>query len=306
MSWRLHLTNQAITDLQIISGESSLVVVWLRPNRAHFFDLAHGTQIGDARLEPPDHTDRQGEHWLTFISGLNAPNNSTLPIIRLASITIHTTDDGRMRLYHIGAADLHLDENGREEKLNTDEATEFVSVALDRFLGLIAALDSAGKLHVFQQHIRVGAFDMNVKLTADARAHVAISRGGGSIFVTDGSQLLLTDSSGQARHRTILNYYVRLMACSPNGRYLVTCDIDIGVIRVYDGTDLIPTHQRFAIDLMARATQLQLIADLPPAFVAPNAIAIDDNGVIAFSMSGVICVTDLSQMDALPRPQTLL
>jgi len=211
-----------------------------------------------------------------------------------------------MRLYHLPNAQLYLDENGREELLDKGEATDFAGVALDRFLGLVAALDETGKLHVFQQHIRVGAFDMGLTLGDDTRAHIAISRGGGSIFISDSRQMILTDSSGEARHKAVLNYYVRLMACSPNGRYVVTCDMDIGVIRVYDGTNLTPTHQRFAIELMAKATQVQLIADMPPNFIAPSALTVNDNGTIAFAMSGVICVTDLSQMDALPRPQTLL
>ena len=82
-------------------------------------------------------------------------------------------------------------------------------------------------------------------------------------------------------------------------------DPETGVIRVYDD-ELQPTHQRHALDLLQDAAQLQLIADLPPFNAAPGSLVIDNKGNIAFNISGVVCVTTLKQLDALPRPQPLL
>jgi len=82
--------------------------------------------------------------------------------------------------------------------------------------------------------------------------------------------------------------------------------METNVIRAYSGSDLTPTHQRHAIDLLADATQIQLLADLPPAQVAVSALTVTSKGVIAFALAGVICISDMSHMTALPRPQKLL
>jgi hypothetical protein len=103
-----------------------------------------------------------------------------------------------------------------------------------------------------------------------------------------------------AKRTRDLGYTVRLIACSPDGQTLATCDMDIGLIRVYRGPTLHLTHQRFAIDLISEATQVQLLAELPPAFVAPGALKVDNSGRLALSMSGVVCVSDLSYMDEVP------
>ena len=302
MAWRLHLTNQAINQLNILDD---LLGIWVRRDRVIYHTLDTGTQYGETVLIPPDTTDRQSELWLSFVTELVAPNDQFLPFVQLPQMTLHITNDGRMRLYHDNANGLFLDTDGREVTLDAGKTIEFTTVALDRFLGLIAALDENGQMHIFQQHIRVGAFDLKLNMDLDARPQIAITSGGGSIFVTDSRKLVLTDSGGRTRKSLDLAYDVRQMACSPDGKYLVTCDMEIGLIRVYDGKSLTLIYQRFAIDLMAHATQVQLIADMPPVFVAPSALTINNDGMIAFAMSGVICVTDLSHMDELPRPQTL-
>jgi hypothetical protein len=306
MAWRLHLTNQAIQYLDILDGEPPVLAAWSRRDRVLFYDLDNGTQIDDRILHPAGEGDHLGADWQTFLSGLRAPNGAFLPLIRLPNHAIHLTDDGRLRLYHQGGNVLLLETDGKEVPLDAGDATNFVSIALDRLLGLSAALDETGKLHLFQQHIRVGAFDLGLKRQPGLRSQVAISRGGSSVYVTNGREIVLTDTSGEIikRHETF--YDIRQMSCSPGGRYLMTNDLDTGVIRVYEGSDLTPTHQRFAVDLVAEATQIQLMADLPPTSVAPSTLACNDAGGIAFSMSGVICVSDLSFMDDLPRPQTLL
>lgn len=306
MAWWLHLTNQAIQYLDILEGDPPILAAWSRRDRVMFYDLEHGTAIEDRVLHPAGQHDRTSDEWQTFLNILHAPNGVHLPILRLSSLTIYLTDDGRMRLYFDGGTRLSLENEGQETQLNTSDAERLMAVALDRFLGLSAAIDQAGRLHVFQQQIQVGVFDLGLNVVSELRPHVAISRGGSSLFVSDGRQIVLTNSGGQAIKQQPVHYDIRLMACSPDGSYLVTNDVDTGVIRVYDGYDLVLTHQRFAIDLIAEATQVQLIADPPPNFVAPTTLAIDNDGRLAFSMAGVICTTDLNFMDELPRPQTLL
>jgi hypothetical protein len=123
------------------------------------------------------------------------------------------------------------------------------------------------------------------------------------IYVCDGQQIVSLDSAGRARKSRKLNHTVRQMACSPDGRLVVLSDMDIGLIRVYRGSDLTLIRQRFAIDLVLHATQVQLMAEIPPRNVAPGMLRIDNEGRFALSMAGVVCVSDLEQFDQLPAAE---
>lgn len=306
MSWRLHLTNQAITDLDILSGKDALLCAWSRRDRAAFYDLKTGVLMGETTLMFPSPQNREDSEWQNFVAGLKAPGGGYLPHVRTPLCDIYLTDDGRVRLYHTGGTDLFLDDNGTELKLDVQGAETFRLLTFDRFLGLTSALDENGKLHIYQQHIRVGEFDIGLDASPGNGLFLAMSRGGSAIYAGDGDRLLITDSSGRTRRQIETHYVVGSMACAPDGRYVITGDGETGVLRVYSGEDLTLLYQRFAIDLLAGAKQLQLLADLPPFMVGLSALRINNAGVLAFSMAGIICVSDLSQMDALPRPQALL
>lgn len=305
MAWRLHLSNQAIGRLDLLPGEPALLAAWTRRDRVTFFDIATGVQVADYTLRFIDANDRQGEHWVTFVTGLAAPNKAHLPYVQVGQVEIHTSADGKLRLYRVNEANLYLEANGREIKLEADANTEFVAAALDRDLGTIAALDASGKLHIFQQHIRVGAFDIGLQSPDGWQPLIAISDGGQAIFISNGEKIVLTNSGGTVVKEMNVHYFMNAMVCSPDGKRLLTSDIESGVVRVYQGDDLLPTHQRHAIDLLMEATQVQLLADLPPLSVALSALALNDAGTLAFAISGVLCVTDVAELDVLPRPQPL-
>ncbi len=305
MPWRVHLTNQAIRSLDILTGKPPLLAAWTHRERVAFFDLETGAPIEERVFKPVRVGERQGDRWHEFVASLVAPNNIYLPTVRTPQATIYATNDGQMRLYHVGDCDLFLEIEGKEVKLESNGASDLRSVGFDRILGLVAALDSDGKLHIFQQHIPVGVFDLGLVVHPELPSTLAISHGGAAIFVSDGQQVVLTDPAGRVRKQLDVHYFVGRIACSPNGKLLVTSDLETGVLRVYTG-DLAPSHQRHAYDLLSHATQLQLLADLPPAAMAVTALAAENSGILAFAMAGVICVTDLERMDALPRPQRLL
>lgn len=306
MAWRVHLTNGAIQNLQILpprKGKQTLLAAWTQRDRATFFDLETGAEIGEHK-----HTavGRQSDKWAEFVGGLVAPNGAHLPVIRTAQFTFYTTDDGKLRLYRMADNSLLLELDGKEVKLEPKSKAEVVVLGLDRVMGVIAALDSKGKLHLFQQHIAVGVFDMKLTLGEDSSLALAVANGGSAIFVTDGREIVLTDTAGKVKKRQMVHYAIGRMVCSANGKYVVTSDPETGVIRVYNGEDLTPTHQRHAMDMLQDADELQLLAELPPWGAAPGSMVIDDKGTLAFNISGVVCVTALKQMDALPRPQPLL
>ena len=306
MAWRVHLTNQAIQSLQILPGKPPSLAVWTRRDRVSFYDIESGALLLERTIPRPPDAEHLSDRWQEFVGALTGPNEKAyLPHIRFGQTNVYATDDGKLRVYHVGNAELLLETDGKEVPLTVKDATNFIAMDLDRALGILAALDENGKLHIYQQNIRVGAFDIGLVLQ-DIRPSVVISKGGGNVFVTDGRQLLCCDTGGAVEKRLPLHYYVSRLTCSPGGGMVATSDLESGVVRVYRGDDLTLTHQRFAVDLVASATQVQLMADLPPTSVAVSALAASNRGVIAFAMAGVVCVTDISHMDELPRPQALL
>ena len=48
MTWRVHLTNQAIQRLDLLAGKKeSLLVAWSQRDRATYFQLSDGIEIGE-------------------------------------------------------------------------------------------------------------------------------------------------------------------------------------------------------------------------------------------------------------------
>lgn len=306
MSWRVHLTNQAIPRLAILAGKSTLVAAWTQRNRIAYLDLETGVPMGERTLEDAATDSRQDVRWQEFVSGLTAPNSAVLPQVATRLGELYLTGDGGIQLYHAGGAKLILVTGGKETMLDTGTASRLLAVGMDRFLGLLAVLDEQGRLHLFQQDQSVGVFDPGLHLHDDLPCRVAIPQGGAVLYVSDGQQIVALGADGQVRRRFLTHYGIGHLICSPNGRFLATCDIDTNVLRLYTTPELLATHQRHAVDLMIRATQVQLIADLPPLKAGVSALAMNNQGVLVFAMSGVICMSDLTAMDVLPRPQKLV
>lgn len=307
MNWRIHLTNTAIRELHTLSGKPYLLAVWTQINRVEFYDMETGAYYGDRLIPPVPDDDYYSEDWQTFLAGLKDVKERTyLPIVTTTRATIFTTDDGQLRLFREPYNTLQLFADGQVHELDTTDADALISVDLDRALGTVVALDSKGDLSIYQQSIFVGKFDIGLKIDELVGGTVIISNGGGTIFATDGRQIIMTNTSGDVLHQRPVHYNIRQMACSSGGGMVVTSDNEAGLIRVYSGSDLIPTHQRFAVDLIAEAQQVQLMADLPPMSVSISALTAGSRGAIGFAMSGVVCMTNVSQLTKLPRPQSLL
>lgn len=307
MNWRIHLTNQAIRELHTLSGKPYLLAVWTQFNRVEFYDMESGAYYGDRHIPPMPEGDYTDENWQTFLAELkDVKDRAYLPIVSTPRATIYATDDGQLHLFREPYTTLKLLTDGQLTTLDIGEAESFISLDLDRALGVIVALDNTGKLSIYQQSLFVGQFDIGLTIDQLIGATVIVSNGGGTIFATDGKQIVMTDTSGEVLHRKSVHYNIRQMACSPGGGMIVTSDNEAGLIRVYSGSDLTPTHQRFAVDLIAEAQQVQLMADLPPISVSISALAAGNRGAIAFAMSGVVCITNVEQLTKLPRPQSLL
>jgi hypothetical protein len=306
MGWRLYLSNQAVQRLDMLTGQPPLLAVWMARGRVYYFDQQTGAQVGERTIPDVPAAARTDDVWHSFAAGLVAPNKAYLPYVRTALGDLRSSSDGRLRLVYAPPAALALELEGKDIALDTGAAARLRAVALDRLMGLVAALDENGLLHLFQQHIPLGAFDLGLRLGDGLPLAVVVAQGGGAVFASDGRQLVLTDSSGAVSRRLEAHYTIGHIACAPDGRLLATTDLDTNVIRVYNGADLTPTHQRHAVDLLAAARQVQLMADEPPALGALNALTLGSKGKLAFALGGMVCVSATSELNALPRARRLL
>ena len=306
MNWRIHLTNQAIRDAQILSGGWPLLAVWPQADRVEFYDIESGAWHGFRQLDaPPADSDYLSEDWQFFLANLvDLKRRACLPLVNVGGTAIYSTDDSRANLFHQPGGRLIFRAGYELHQLDI-EPGGLAAVDLDRSLGLAAALDVEGKLRIYRQGILRGAFDMGLRMDFLRTSDLVISHGGRLIFLTDGGQIVMADTRGAVLRRVAVPYEIRQLACSPAGDIVVTSDNEAGLIRVYSGADLALSHQRFAQDLIAAARQIQLMADLPPVSAAINALAAGHRGAVGFAMSGVICMTNVNQMARLPQASAL-
>lgn len=300
MAWRLQLSDRTIKRLDILSGKPSVLAAWTQANRLSFLDLQHGTPLGDKTLDAALTSNPADRVWQKFVADLTAPNGVFLPIARAAQSTILISTDGKLRLYEVGAEKLLLDIDGKVLPVEVDAALPLLAVHMDRTAGVIALLDSDAKLHLYKQHLRTGVFDTGLRVSPEFRPLLIVAPDGTSVFVSDGFQVAVFNQEGQVRKQRDLHYTLGAMNCSPNGRHFVTSDLDANVIRIYDAS-LTPTHQRFAVDLLADAKRAQLLPSTGTTSAALGPLAINNKGVLAFAVSGTVCVTNLAKLKAFPK-----
>lgn len=307
MAFRIHLSNQTIRQLHILPGKNPQLAVWIRRNHVQFYDLDTGTFLQETVFAEVGTTPRDHQAWRDLLSqtkGIETPHY--LPYVHIADTDIFSTDDGAMRVYRQRDDRLFIENEGIEEALTLIDAERLIRMDLDGALGVLVGLDEHLHLHIYQQNIRVGTFDIGLEPHPQLRADVVIARGGNLIYATDGQRIVQVDTGGTVNRTLETHYYIGRLTCSPSGTMLVTSDTEAGVLRAYQGEKLVLTHQKFAIDLIASANQLQLLADLPPADAALSAVVAYQKGILAFAMAGVVCVTDVQQMEDVPRPKRLL
>lgn len=304
MAWRLHLTDSPIRRLDILSGRPSILVGWMSAQRIAFLDLQNGAKRDERTLEPADTEDRHDEAWQTFVKSLTAPNGKFLPEVRTPKGIIYTTAEGDLRLYRLPAGELVLQTEDAETALPTktgDTTPRFTALGMDRVDGLIAALDTDAKLHLFRRHERLGVFETGLTLSDEFRPLLVVSKGSSAVFLSDGAQIAAFDMNGKCKQRVHLHYRLGAINCSTDGRRFVATDLDSNVIRLYSGGELNPTHQRYATDLLAESKRAQLLAGDLPVSAALGPVAINSKGVVAFALAGTICVTNLTKMKAMPK-----
>ncbi len=302
MTWRVHLPHPVIRRIDLLVAEKTVVAVWTQPDRVHFYDQRNGSLLGERVVEKLAFSDRQDERWRAFLNGLKAPNERFLPVVRAQNMLIRTTEDGRTRLLDTGDG-LYLEVLGKESLLTIEQDSKLIAVELDRESGAVVGLDMRGRLHVFQQRLYAGIYDTGLESADSSAMRVLVADGGNQIMVTDGQSVVMMDALGKVRKRLELHYSLGAWGVSQDGKWLATGDAETGVMRLYDGTTLMPAYQRFAIDLAADARRLNPSAGNQPSSVVPGVLALTNRGVLAFAMGSLLCVTSMTKMRAVPASQ---
>lgn len=299
MTWRLQLPQPLIRRVDLLIAATNVVAAWTQTDRIHFYDQRNGKLLGERIVEKMASMERQSERWRAFVNGLRAPNDVYLPYVRTGGIHLLTTEDGKIRLYHLSGQELVIEVGSKESPLEIDTEARITAVDLDLALGLVAVLDQRARLHIFQQRIRVGAYETGLSLDNEFTPLIFVPHGGKHVVVTDGQQIAIFDATGKARKRLELHYPLGVAASSPDGKLLATTDAETGVLRVHDTDDMTLAYQRFAIDLAADARRLNAGAGAQPPTNLPGTLAVSNRGVLAFGLGGLLCVTSVSKMKAL-------
>ncbi len=295
MAWRFQLSNRPIRRLDILSGQRSLLAVWPNAHQVHYFDLQHGTKLEHRNFSEPDPPQRDLPVWGEYLQALVAPNGLMLPVVQGSRLTLYTTADRSVQL--IRQSNLFtLSVSGNEAPLEIEPDADIVLISMDRAGGLLVFLDRLGRVHIYQRRVRIGIFDTDLAIGSDSFPQLVIPDGGASIMVGDGQQIVMLEPSGRIRRRFVTHYAYGVLACSPDGRLLTASDLDSGVIRVYNASNMLLTHQRFAVDLLVDAKRAQLLPVSESTSAAIGTLAITNKGALAFSTMGLVCVSNLSRM----------
>ncbi len=304
-TWWLHHSSSMIQQLDILPGTPALLAVWSRPNRVDYYGLESGAPSlnGEAAtyartVNVPLDVNRNARLWQAFLETLHAPNGAVLPYLEAPQISIYTTRDRKTRLYREPNGAVYRMQDGRESKL--DLPLDVQALVMAHETGRVAALDSAGMLYLDSST----PTQLALQPSLSGALLLAIAHAGEMVFASDGRRLIALDGQGRVLSTAELPYLIGMMACAPDGRSVVASDVDTGVLRAFDGRTLKQTHQRWAIDLIASAQQLQLIADFPPLTASLSALTVGEANTIAFAMSGVVCVTHTESMARIPAPPT--
>ena len=146
-----------MTVSEWLGGRPTVLAVWTKPNRVHFYDMEKGSLIDDRLLPPAPNKPRSSDEWQEFTAKLTGPDYAYfLPLVRVAGTDIHVTDDGKLRLYHLSDDRLFMEVDDEEDEIKLVGGERLLTLDLDRALGTMAGLDEKLRLHVYQQNIRVG------------------------------------------------------------------------------------------------------------------------------------------------------
>lgn len=306
MAWRALLSNRPIRRVDLLSCKPAAVAAWTHADRVTLLDLQHGAKIDELRFEEAGGTEYLSAPWRAYLASLKAAGDTPLPVVRANRVTVFTARDGQIRLFRAGDEALTLEAGGRLFPLVAEPGATILTLAVSADGRTTALLDRKGRLHLYQMHIRTGIFEVGLHPLDELAPALAVTDDGSRVFASDGQRLSVVDAAGRVVLRTETPYPLGTLACSGDGKWLVTTDLEANVIRAYASASLSVTHQRFAVDLLADARRAQVLPVTITAGAAVGPLTVNSRGVIAFALSsGLVCATSLTRMKAIPKSKKI-
>lgn len=304
MNWRLDLADRPLGAVCVLEGEPRLVAVWTSPHEIEFLSQANGAWQGRLRV-PLQATDIADARWATIAQQLIAPTGAWLSGLHVGEIEIHTTYDGRMRLYVYGGrsrATIELD--GQQVPLTANDRAPIRAAAMDRELGTIALLRDDASVELYQQHTLMRRFSI-ADVPEPGFDQVLLADMAGSVLLVGAAGISQVDFNGHVRARLETHGDLQVAACSSDGALIVTGDSATGAVRVYDA-DLNPLAVGMAWAIWDGARPLGLVESIPSRERAIGGVDIGSDGTLVLTLGGGVCCTQIDRLEAPASPRLLL
>ena len=302
MAWRALLSNRPIRRVDLLPSKPAALAAWTHAGRVTLLDLQHGAKIDELHFDEPGGVDFLSPPWRAYVASLKTPGDVILPLVRAGRVTVHSARDGQTRLFRAGDGTLTLETEGQLFPLVIEPDAAVLALTVSASGRSVALLDRKGRLHLYQMHVRTGVFEVGLHPLDELAPALALTDDGSRVFASDGQRLSVVDAAGRVILRTETPYPLGALACSGDGKWLVTTDLEANVIRAYSSADLSVTHQRFAVDLLADARRAQVLPVTITSGAAVGPLSVNTRGVVAFATSsGLVCATSLTRMKAVPK-----
>ncbi len=306
MSWRLELSDLTCLSIQILEGAPPLVAIWTSSQEVLFYSVENGAFYGQLSVVRPVTTHSDGlpndAAWRSFLETLRGPNHVYLSPVRTEYEQLLCSYDGRFRVYDDDAAALILEVDHHRTLLPLESKTPKIAIGLDRELGTLGVLTADHRVHVYQQHVYMQTFPLELSSRVPPLFHVLDA--GTGLVVADDTRIQSLDMMGRTLYSQATASLISAAACSPGGNWIVLAETNSGIVRIYD-EQLTPTYQDSAADLLSQATPVQLWASSLPADTAPHNLDITDDGTLVFVLDNTICRVYIEELTPLPRPRRL-
>jgi len=303
VGWLLELDTQRVRDLALVGGDPPLIALHTAEETLLYYAIDSGALYGREtlpRFDPHDLLD--GRRPAPF-DALRAPNQAPLPRAQVGTATVLSSHDGRLHAIQRGEHTVALLIDGEHVDLLRDHAAGVLAMGLDRELGTVGVLTGDGALHVFQQHVPVGVYPLDLALHGCCPT-ISLPDGSGMLIVSDEGRTRIFDTAGRVLEQAICPAELCLAAVAPAGEWVVRYGGARGVVRVHDA-HLTAVRQGAGDDLRAASRLVQLFETEDVSGENIDRLVVADDGTLAFVQGRSLCCAHLSSLPPLPLEQPL-
>ncbi|MCZ7539789.1 MAG: hypothetical protein M5U29_07760 [Anaerolineae bacterium] len=303
MGWLLELDTRGVRDLALTSGDPPLITLHTAEETLLFYATESGALYGREVLPQPHSHDLLDGLHPALLDALRAPNAAPLPRVQIGIATVLSSYDGRLHAIESGGHTVALMIDGERVDLLRDHPAGVLATGLDRELGTVGVLTGDGALHVFQQHVRVGVYPLDLALDG-CRPAIFLPDGSGTLVVSDGSRTRIFDTAGRVLEQAICPEELRSAAAASAGEWIIRYGGARGVIRVYDA-HLTAVRQGTGDDLRAASRSVQLFGTEGGLGEGIDWLVVADDGTLVFVQGRSLCCAHLSWLPSLPLERSL-